>query len=630
MDTVFISYSHLDEDWKDRVQSHLSVLEKHGKLSIWDDRQIPLGGDWLGDIEQSLEQASIALLLVSRHFLNSDFIRNKEVPKLLRRREQNGLKVIPVMLSPCSWGHVDWLSEIQGYPKDNKPLSGLTEHQVDEALANLASNLPESSINLNEVSASEIQAISQSTEPQSIVINNFSGITLEQHEEGLVRQEKRLYQKFRELHGQHNPDQEKLLKLELDGVHNRLLNLQSSHEEALSRRKEADDALEHLQNELPELQIEKARELLAKNETQPAKQAFNDIVDKGAPSMALAAYESGKLEEEDINYAQAMKRYRIAVTLKDDDPDYLSAAGLMAYILGDYSSAIHWLENLLKIHLESDDYSDLELASVQDSLGEVYEAVCNHAKAESLFQDSLAIKEASLGKNDPSVATTLNNLASLYRAKGKYTKAELLYKRSLNILEKTYNQNHAAIVALLNNLAQIYMIQGEFSKANPLLQRCITISEKRYGENHPTIATLLNNLAGFYEKLGIYSDHYAKIEPLYQRSLIISESYLGEDHPAVASTLCNLAEFYRKKDEYAKAEPLYQRSLMIQEKSFGTSHSAIATTLNNLALLYQAQGEYAKAKPLYQRDIVISETLLGKNHPEVATTLRNLAGLYMY
>lgn len=141
MDTVFISYSHQDEDWKDRVQSHLSVLEKHGKLSIWDDRQIPLGGDWLGDIEQSLEQANIALLLVSRHFLNSDFIRNKEIPKLLRRREQNGLKVIPIMLTPCSWDHVDWLSAIQGYPKDNKPLSGLTEHQIDEALAKLASGL---------------------------------------------------------------------------------------------------------------------------------------------------------------------------------------------------------------------------------------------------------------------------------------------------------------------------------------------------------------------------------------------------------------------------------------------------------------------------------------------------------
>lgn len=147
MDTIFISYSHKDEKWKDQVQSHLNVLEKHGKLNIWDDRQIPLGGDWLEEIERSLEQANIALLLISRHFLTSDFILNKEIPELLQRQEQSGLKVIPIILSPCSWQSVDWLAATQGYPKDNKPLSGMTEHQRDESLAMFANRLLENTEN---------------------------------------------------------------------------------------------------------------------------------------------------------------------------------------------------------------------------------------------------------------------------------------------------------------------------------------------------------------------------------------------------------------------------------------------------------------------------------------------------
>jgi len=42
MAKVFISYSHDDEDWKDRVVRQLDVLAEEG-LSVWQDRQIAGG-----------------------------------------------------------------------------------------------------------------------------------------------------------------------------------------------------------------------------------------------------------------------------------------------------------------------------------------------------------------------------------------------------------------------------------------------------------------------------------------------------------------------------------------------------------------------------------------------------------
>jgi hypothetical protein len=36
--TVFVSYSHLDETWKDLVVGHLKVLGSD--LEVWDDRRI--------------------------------------------------------------------------------------------------------------------------------------------------------------------------------------------------------------------------------------------------------------------------------------------------------------------------------------------------------------------------------------------------------------------------------------------------------------------------------------------------------------------------------------------------------------------------------------------------------------
>ena len=37
---IFISYSHKDEAWKDRLVTRLNVLQYQDSLEIWDDRRI--------------------------------------------------------------------------------------------------------------------------------------------------------------------------------------------------------------------------------------------------------------------------------------------------------------------------------------------------------------------------------------------------------------------------------------------------------------------------------------------------------------------------------------------------------------------------------------------------------------
>ena len=137
MANIFISYSHRDEPWKERVVSHLAVLATEG-LAVWDDRRIAAGADWEAEITAAIASCDVALLLVSKDFLSSGFILGQEVPVLLQRRREQGIRVIPVILAPCAWSHVPWLRSIQGRPKDGKPLSGMSEHAADAALAALA------------------------------------------------------------------------------------------------------------------------------------------------------------------------------------------------------------------------------------------------------------------------------------------------------------------------------------------------------------------------------------------------------------------------------------------------------------------------------------------------------------
>ena len=138
---VFISYCHKDEDWKNRMVSHLGVLQSEGHLDIWDDRRIEAGLDWYPEIQKAIDTSSVAILLISADFLTSKFIRSEEVPRLLERREKEGLRIFPVIIKPCAWQHVQWLTRIQARPKDGRPISGGSDYHIDTDMAAIADEI---------------------------------------------------------------------------------------------------------------------------------------------------------------------------------------------------------------------------------------------------------------------------------------------------------------------------------------------------------------------------------------------------------------------------------------------------------------------------------------------------------
>jgi hypothetical protein len=135
---IFVSYSHRDEVWKNLVVQHLRVLEPEGAFEVWEDRRIAAGADWLPEITTAINSAAVAVMLVSVDFLGSKFILGEEIPRLLKRRAQDGLRLVPLIVRPCAWQGVSWISEIQGRPKDGAALSGMQEAEAEEALSRFA------------------------------------------------------------------------------------------------------------------------------------------------------------------------------------------------------------------------------------------------------------------------------------------------------------------------------------------------------------------------------------------------------------------------------------------------------------------------------------------------------------
>ncbi len=122
---IFVSYSHKDKNQKEELVVHLRSLQHLGIIDPWTDDKIEAGDRWLAAIEQALEKARIAILIVTENFLASKFIQSEEVPALLQRlteTSEHKLTVIPFITRQCNWKIFEWMNELQVRPNEAKPV----------------------------------------------------------------------------------------------------------------------------------------------------------------------------------------------------------------------------------------------------------------------------------------------------------------------------------------------------------------------------------------------------------------------------------------------------------------------------------------------------------------------------
>lgn len=135
---IFVSYSHRDKSFVEELQSHLTLLQRQGLISIWEDSEITAGAEWSKVIDQQLESADIIILLVSSSFLASDFCWSVELKKAMERHEAKESLVIPVILRPCLWSEAPF-SKLQILPREGIPISAFDD--TDMAWLDVATSI---------------------------------------------------------------------------------------------------------------------------------------------------------------------------------------------------------------------------------------------------------------------------------------------------------------------------------------------------------------------------------------------------------------------------------------------------------------------------------------------------------
>lgn len=166
---VFISYSHKDRRWLGELNMMLQPLVRMGTITPWDDTMIRSGTNWRQEIYTALGFARVAVLLVSKEFLASDFIAKNELPKLLEGAKQDGLTILWVAVKPSLY-RLTPIAEYQAANDPTRPLAALSRWKRDEELLRICEKIEQaaSTKRIRKRSAKAPKAVGSSTLPARV------------------------------------------------------------------------------------------------------------------------------------------------------------------------------------------------------------------------------------------------------------------------------------------------------------------------------------------------------------------------------------------------------------------------------------------------------------------------------
>ena len=123
--SIFYSYAHKDEEFREKLVTHLAALRREGLISEWHDRKLRGGDDWAGEIDDELNRALVILLLISPDFIDSEYCVEKELKRAMEHHEAGEARVIPVIVRDFDREinpEVFPFMKLQFLPSDGKPI----------------------------------------------------------------------------------------------------------------------------------------------------------------------------------------------------------------------------------------------------------------------------------------------------------------------------------------------------------------------------------------------------------------------------------------------------------------------------------------------------------------------------
>ncbi len=256
-----------------------------------------------------------------------------------------------------------------------------------------------------------------------------------------------------------------------------------------------------------------ARAQYSKGDYESARTSVEEALDLtgGMPPYDPKRYELSRLSADIYtslgNFAGAESAFLQAINYREHDfgmkhalvADDLTAYAMMlrakpeldrALLVLDRSRQIHLLEGISSPAL-ADDYSRMALIQMD---------LHNAGLAASLLEQTLRIREVTLGAGHPGLLPEMDRLAIAYITERSYGKAEDVYRRALVLRERQFGKDSPENLQNVEGLAYALFGAKKFDDSEIYYKRLLGLWQASAGKEHPMVATTLDKLALLYRE----------------------------------------------------------------------------------------------------------------------------------
>ncbi|WP_165742136.1 tetratricopeptide repeat protein, partial [Candidatus Thiosymbion oneisti] len=258
------------------------------------------------------------------------------------------------------------------------------------------------------------QAVQQEGKGNTQIIH--IGIPFEKYKADLKEREQEVTERLEQIHAKESQIQEKerqILKKEKAEIERQLADAEASYQNHIKELKERIAQLETIRGQIPDALLDQARTALAQGDRRQADQLFTQIKARTKAAIQVAAeadYQLSRIALDEIRYRKAYEHAQRAAQLAPENGLYLTGAGELARILGDYRAAKDYSEQALASDLSAYGEDHPHVAASRNNLGMAWEALGEYRKAIGYYEQALASDLNSYGEDHPRIATIRNNL----------------------------------------------------------------------------------------------------------------------------------------------------------------------------------------------------------------------------
>jgi tetratricopeptide (TPR) repeat protein len=260
--------------------------------------------------------------------------------------------------------------------------------------------------------------------------------------------------------------------------------------------------------------------------------------------------------------------------------DMLCRSGKIKQTLGLPDEAIGLYEDAINV-MKSSDREDVQLCSIVQTLGLLFQAQTDYDRAKDLLSESYRMYESVVGQDDLRSAGAVLKLGRVLDLQGSHEAAMQCYRETLRVQRNQLSPEHEDVAETLYRMGANLSLSDRYEESIKCFQQALSLQRNAHGDNHLLVARTLNKLAASYKAIGSFDKSIVCYKEAMRIFMTDGESNMRK----IAEISFEVAECHEANDNYQAAILKYKDALTIS-RGIDDHSSRLAIVLRKLGLVH--------------------------------------------